>query len=128
ESFVLRALAGRLTPEQVARVEANLEAQHATIAPGDYGRCVELDTEFHLMFCEFLGNREILRVMLHLRDAVYRVMVQVYEREDSRLATSYQEHRAIAEAVIRGDAAEAARRIEDHLEYGKRALLSTRRG
>jgi DNA-binding FadR family transcriptional regulator len=42
------------------------------------------------------------------------------------MAGSYEEHLAIAEAVIHGDATLAARRIEEHLEVGKRLLLSPR--
>src|SRR5690606_34259757 len=35
EAFVLRSLAGRLSGDQVERVEANLAAQRETIGPGD---------------------------------------------------------------------------------------------
>jgi DNA-binding GntR family transcriptional regulator len=127
ESFVLRSLAGRLLPAQVRRLQANLDAQKAN-GLGDVERGIALDTEFHILFCEFLGNREILRVMNQLREKIHRVIAQVVKLHPDRMAGSYEEHCAIADAVITGDAALAARRIEEHLEVGKQGLLSPRRG
>jgi DNA-binding GntR family transcriptional regulator len=128
ETYVLRTVAGRLTPAQVSRVRANLKAQEANCRGCDVEHGVVLDAEFHTLFCEFLGNQEILRVLGQLRAKIHRVIAQVYKVNPSRAATSFEEHRAIADAVIAGDAAAAARRLEEHLEYGKLDLLSPRRG
>jgi len=127
EAFVLRNLAGRLEPDQVQRLEVNLEAQRENIEAADIRRAVLLDTEFHILLCEFAENQEILRVMGHLRDKVHRVIQQVYERNRSRFSGAFEEHRAIADAVIEGNASLAARRIEEHLEFGKQDLLTRRR-
>jgi DNA-binding GntR family transcriptional regulator len=128
ETFVLRNLAGRLVPAQVDRLRANLEAQERNCRDCHFEEGVVLDGEFHTLFCEFLGNQEILRVMGQLRAKIHRVISQVYKINPGRVATSYHEHRAIAEAVIAGDAAAAVRGIEEHLECGKKHLLSPRRG
>jgi DNA-binding GntR family transcriptional regulator len=128
ETFVARNLAGRLTGDQVVRVEANLEAQRANLDVSSVERGVALDEEFHTLFCEFLGNQEILRVMGQLSDKVHRVISQVFTINASRMVSSYEEHRAIAEAIFEGDSPLAARRIEEHLQVGKLALLSPRRG
>jgi DNA-binding GntR family transcriptional regulator len=127
ESFVLRKLAGRLTPAQEERLAANLADQEANARERDVERGVRLDADFHTLFCEFLGNQEILRVVGHLRDKIHRLITRVYKLNAERIVTSYEEHRGIAEAVLQGDAALAAQRIEAHLEYGKQALLSPRR-
>jgi DNA-binding GntR family transcriptional regulator len=127
ETFVLRTLAGRLSPAQVERVRANLKAQEANRRDCDVERGVALDAEFHTLFCEFLGNQEILRVMGQLRAKIHRVVSRVFRSHAGRMASSYEEHRAIADAVIAGNAALAVQRIEEHLEYGKQCLLSPRR-
>jgi DNA-binding GntR family transcriptional regulator len=124
ETYVVRTVAGRLTPEQVERLRANLKSQEATIAPSDVPRAVALDAEYHILFCEFLGNQEILRVMSQLREKIQRVITNVFQVNAARIASSYQEHRTIAEAVLSGDAVMAVQRMEEHLEYGKRHLLS----
>jgi DNA-binding GntR family transcriptional regulator len=124
ETYVVRTVAGRLTDEQAQRLQANLTAQAATLGGNDVPHAVALDAEFHTLFCEFLGNREILRVMGQLREKIQRVITKVFQINIGRIASSYEEHRAIAAAVLGGDAALAARLIEGHLEYGKQHLLS----
>ena len=126
ETYVVRALAGRLTADQRDRLQGNLRAQAALRGRDDGLRAAALDTEFHTLFCEFLGNREILKVMAQLREKIQRVITKVFQLNAGRFASSYEEHRAIADAVIRGDAALAARLVEEHLEYGKKCLLSPR--
>ena len=126
EGYVLRALAGRLTADQAGRLEDNLREQ-AALRADDGDRAVALDAAFHMMFCEFLGNQEILRVMGQLREKFQRVIAKVFRVNPGRIAASCGEHKAIAAAVLKGDAARAARLVEEHLEYGKQCLLSPRR-
>jgi DNA-binding GntR family transcriptional regulator len=126
EQFVLRRIAGRLTPEQAGRLADNLKGQEACIGKQAGERFVELDANFHVLLCEFQGNREIRRVMEQLREKVHRVIRHAIAQRPARLAETYVEHRAIADAVLAGDAEGAARGMEVHLEYGKQCLLSPR--
>jgi DNA-binding GntR family transcriptional regulator len=126
ESYTLRTLAGRLTPEQVARIQANLKAQARVRGTGDVERGVGLDAEFHTQFPEFLGNREILRVIGQLREKMQRVVTQVFRLSPARMDTSYEEHAAIAAAVMGGDGPRAAELLVRHLELGKQLILSPR--
>jgi DNA-binding GntR family transcriptional regulator len=127
EPFVARQIAGRLTPDQVERIQANLKAQRENLARRDISRCVRLDEDFHTLFSEFLDNREICRVMSQLRDKTHRVFSRVFALNPGRMEGSYQEHVVIAETIIQGDADLAAQRVEAHLDYGRRALLDPRR-
>jgi DNA-binding GntR family transcriptional regulator len=126
ESYALRTLAGQLTPDQVARVRANLQAQARLKGSGDVAKGVELDAAFHTQFVEFLGNGEILRVIVQLREKMQRVVTQVFRLCPARIDTSFDEHAAIAAAVIDGEGARAADLIVAHLELGKRLILSPR--
>jgi DNA-binding GntR family transcriptional regulator len=126
ESYALRTIAGHLTPDQVARVRANLEAQSRLRGSGEVAKGVELDAAFHTQFVEFLGNGEILRVIVQLREKMQRVVTQVFRLCPARLDTSYDEHAAIAAAVIDGDGTRAAELLGRHLELGKRLILSPR--
>lgn len=127
ETYVLCSMAGRLTPEQVERVRTVLDAQKANGDVCNVERGVALDAEFHMLFCEFLANQEILRVMTQLREKMHRVIFRVFKLHPDRIASSYEEHKAIAQAVMEGDGSLAAKRLEEHLEYGKQRLLSPRR-
>jgi DNA-binding GntR family transcriptional regulator len=123
ESFVVRSLAGRLTDAQAARLRQNVRDQAESARAADDVELTRLDTEFHLMLCEFLDNREILRVMLHLRDKLHRVILRV-NQASGRLQDASREHAGIAEAVLRGKGELAAERVREHLEFGKRFLVS----
>jgi DNA-binding GntR family transcriptional regulator len=127
ETYVVRTLAGQLSPEQIALVRANLRAQKACPEDAPVARGVALDSEFHMLFCGFLGNREILGSMNRLREKIVRVITTVFKFNPLRVRASYEEHRAIAEAVIAGNGTAAAQLIEQHLEAGKQVLLSPRR-
>jgi DNA-binding GntR family transcriptional regulator len=124
ETYVLRTVAGKLSADQVARLRDNLADQAALAKAPDVGRGAALDAEFHLMFAEVLGNAEVLRVMRQLWERFHRITAKVFRVHPGRVAASYEEHRAIADAVIRGDGALAARLGERHLECGKQILLS----
>jgi DNA-binding GntR family transcriptional regulator len=127
ESYTLRALAGRLTPEQIAKVRENLRAYARLRGTGNVAAGVELDAAFHTQFAEFLGNGEILRVVIQLREKMQRVVTQVFWLSPTRLDISYDEHAAIAAAVIDGDGARASELVVRHLEMGKQLILSPRR-
>jgi DNA-binding GntR family transcriptional regulator len=126
ESFALRTVAGRLTPDQADRVRANLESQSRLKGLADVPRMVELDAAFHALFVEVLGNAEILRVIGQLRERMQRVVTQVFRLCPSRIETSYVEHVAIADAVIAGKGEKAAELLTRHLERGKLMILSPR--
>jgi DNA-binding GntR family transcriptional regulator len=124
ERYVLESLAGRLTKEQIHLVRDNLRSQQQAAQKGDLAASIRLDGEFHAMFCQFLGNREILRVMRHLRERMTFVIGLVFRQNADRMVPNWQEHRAIAQAVIEGHADEAVVQLKKHLEYGKQMLLS----
>lgn len=126
ESYSLRTIAGRLSPECTKRIQDNLAAQEAILGQASIVRGVALDAEFHILFAEALGNQEILRVMKQLREKMQRVITRVFRLNPGRIDTSYVEHRAIAEAIFLGDGHEAVRLIEQHLERGRQMILSPR--
>jgi DNA-binding GntR family transcriptional regulator len=126
ESYTVRAVAGRLTPPQVARMRENLAAHARLRGTGDVAKGVELDADFHLQFADFLGNGEIRRVMVQLRERMQRVLTQVFRLSPLRVESSYDEHAAIADAVVGGDGPRAAELVIRHLELGKQLILSPR--
>lgn len=124
ETFVVQRLARRIGEEWVEKIEANLRGQLETTQSGDFQAATILDADFHILLCNALGNQEILRTMLHLRDKLYRVVHRVLRHDRSRITTSYEEHRAIADAIFSGDADLAADLVVKHLEWGKQSLVA----
>jgi len=126
ESYVVRTLAGRLTPRQVESVQGNLQAQADLRGTSEVGRGVELDAVFHTQFVEFLGNQEIVRVFGQLRDRMQRIVTRVFQITPTRIDSSYNEHVDIATAIIAGQGPKAAALMVAHLERGKQLILSPR--
>lgn len=119
EGFALRSVSGQLSRDEIAAVRHSLRLQQEAAEQGDVARTVELDTEFHMLFCEILGNQEIVRVLGLLRDRINLVKRRVFQRSDPRrLQESLEEHRGIANAVIDGQPELAVKRLENHLAYG----------
>jgi len=126
ETFVVKRLCTTITSEQIARLRANLEAQGKAVKEHDNAGSTKLDTEFHLMLCEFAGNREILEVMERLRSKLHRVILGIQNKNPGRISDGWREHEAIADAIFRGRGDQAAQRVVMHLEWGKKFLVASR--
>lgn len=124
ERFALQRLAGTLSERQQNEVAQNLRAQKVALQNGDVPMFTELDANFHLMLCGFLGNREVVQVMRRLRDRLYRIALQVLRHDVDRIRTSYEEHTEIFDMLVTNDGARAADLIDAHLAYGKQVLIS----
>jgi DNA-binding GntR family transcriptional regulator len=124
ETFVVRNLAGHVTAEQERRLRAVLDEQRAQVEACKVGAYVALDAEYHLLFCQCLGNQEIIRVMARQRDKLYRIIARVLQQGTVRMTSSHAEHVSIFEAVLDGRGDEAAALVQRHLEYGKRSLVA----
>jgi DNA-binding GntR family transcriptional regulator len=122
EPFVVAKLAGRLVNEQARRLEHNLLENDRAVREMDVEANVRLDAEFHLILCEFLGNREITRVMGQIREKVHGVIRYISSRHPERMAGSLAEHEHIAEAILAGNGPEAAERMKAHLRYGLQSI------
>lgn len=125
ESFVVKRLAGRLTSEQIAALQEKLSEQEAIINERDIARAVESDLSFHLLFCEFFDNQEILRTIWLQHDMLYRVVNRLYHYDDfrKRMEQNHLEHVNLVKLMLEGDGERAAKYVEKHIEFSKRVLL-----
>jgi DNA-binding GntR family transcriptional regulator len=122
EPFIVARLAGRLDADAIRRLDRNLNEAQIAVAAGDVSANVRFDAEFHLLLCEFLGNREMTRVMSQIREKAHNVIFQISSRHPQRMATSLAEHVAIAEAIRDGDGTLASERMATHLRNGIESL------
>jgi DNA-binding GntR family transcriptional regulator len=124
ETFVVRRLATTITPPQIEQLRANLDAQSRAAKEHDNPTTTRLDTEFHLMLCEFAGNQEIRDVMERMRAKLHRIILGIQNKNPARILDGNREHEAIAEAIVHGKGEEAARLVVQHLEWGKKYLVA----
>jgi DNA-binding GntR family transcriptional regulator len=124
EGFVVRKLAGKLSEPQVTALLRSLQEQDEALKKGLLARCLELDAEFHLTLASFLGNQQILATMEQLRDKIRLVILRVSSLHRARFEESVREHRRIVDHMIAGRPEAAEQALLDHLEAGKRQILS----
>ena len=124
ETFVVARLAGRLDQTQRQVLRDQLSRQATCVHDGDARAYIAADGDFHQQLCLFDGNQQIIDVMRLQREKLARVGEQISRRDPARMRVSAAEHAAIVAAIEDGDGAEAAQRVAEHLENGKRFLVA----
>ncbi|WP_370000880.1 GntR family transcriptional regulator [Paenibacillus sp. RC84] len=124
----LHALAARLAvpylgPEEYEALEQSNKALEQALGRNDVPAAIEADNAFHAVFLQAAGNPEIL-------SALKGILPKVQRLEISRFASvhglqSVEQHRRIADACRKRDAADAARLVEENwLTLGERLAES----
>lgn len=123
ERLVTQSLAGRLTPDQVKRLEAHVVAEEKAAAKSNERESIRLAGEFHTILAEMTGNALLIR---YVAEVVSRcsLILAIYGRPHSS-DCAVSEHRELIEALTRGDEARALDLMDHHLgAVMNRALLA----
>ncbi len=124
ERLVAESLAGRITPSQVAELEAHVR-QEEKAHEQDGPESIRLSGEFHIKLAKMTGNALLLR---YVQEASSRcsLILAIYGRPHST-ECAVSEHRQLIDALRAGDAARAADLMDHHLRaVVTRALLTPR--
>ena len=121
--FACELVARRRTEEQIAELEAALEAMAVAIAARDKEGYYQLNLAFHARMMELCGNRRVRadyegvvkEMHLFRRRALSRV---------SRITASLAEHRAIVAAIRAGDPARAFALGREHVQHGRERFVA----
>ena len=62
--------------------------------------------------------------MERLRGKLHRIILGIQSKSPERMIDGWREHESIAEAVNQGRGEQAAQRVVQHLEWGKKFLVS----
>jgi len=125
EGYIAKRLATRAWSEaEIASLRDNLREQVRCVEANDFARFTAADAAFHRLLADVYDNAEIARTMERLQDMLYRMALRVLRKDLSRIRTSYEDHLRIFELILDGRGEEAAALMEEHLDFGKRTLLS----
>ena len=125
ETYVVKKLASRtMLNEQIEWFRNNLDRQKEYLAANDYVKFTECDSEFHRRLAQVYENKEIINAMENLQDKLFQIALKVLRKDASRIQISYEDHVRIFESIMQGNGEEAARLMEQHLEFGKRILIN----
>lgn len=111
-----------LTEEGAEKIRQISELQDFYYEKQDLDHLRQMDDRFHDAIYQ-LSNRPVLRdtlVPLHRKTQRYR---KISIGDKNRLEKSIQEHRAISQAIISGDAELAAQLITAHIESAKKNMI-----
>ncbi len=106
-------------PIDIQRLKACIDGEEAARLAGDKRRAIRLAGDFHLDIAERAGHQtlgRILRELISLTSLIIMTYSSTHarEREEAR-ACDCREHRALLDAILLRDAAEAGRRMREHL-------------
>jgi len=125
ERLVMARLAGRLSREEIKRLEAHVGEEERARASNNAPLSIRLATEFHLVLAEMTGSAVLARYVseVSLRCGL---ILALYSRPHSS-ECAVNEHRAVIAALAAGNAKRAAALMDEHLEaVAGRALIVTR--
>jgi DNA-binding GntR family transcriptional regulator len=133
EIYALRALVFGFAAGQAAenvddaarqRFAALLEAMEQAAAAEDGGRYYALNLQFHALVLELAGNRRA-----HALYDSYVQELHLYRRQNfnrpGNMRRSNAEHRRIADAIARGNAAKARQAAQEHIDAGRQRMLAS---
>ena len=114
EPLAVELATPRLDAEAIRRGRSAVARGHELMQAGDAKGVLQADMDFHTLIYGLSGNPMLIETMrlnwLHLRRALGEVL-----RYPGMTAQVWKEHGAIFEAMVRGDAPEAAARMRDHI-------------
>ena len=122
DEAVGRRLAATITPEQLRRVRAMVEAMEKAVKAGDADSYHLLNLDFHDRLVEFSGNRKLTSIYRRLINelSLFRRMNLV---DAKLLPISAGEHRAIVKAIAAGDPEAAGAAMRQHVMDSKERTL-----
>ncbi|SDW32395.1 FCD domain-containing protein [Marinobacter mobilis] len=116
----------RSTPADKARLQQKFEILKATYLDNDPTKEAEADAAFHLAIAEAAHNIVLLHTMRGLFNLLEKNIVEnlthLFERDNSR-SQLLEQHQALFDAILSGDAELARQRSHQHLAYVEEGLL-----
>ncbi|WP_323764023.1 FadR/GntR family transcriptional regulator [Marinovum sp.] len=125
EAGAAREAANRATGVQAAKLKVALERNRAAIGTPDFG---PTDIAFHQALVDVLGNPVVLSLHEMFVSEVLKLRALSPDHGTDRTAEdarTFEEHRAVYQAILDGDAARATDLLDQHLarSYRKRLAL-----
>lgn len=121
EAFAVELATPRLGSEDVKTGYEILGRAERAMEAEDRAALAEINREFHGLFSEGSGNRALISALATLQDRV-RIISVIGWRSRPTMREEFDQHRAVLDAAVTGDAAEAADTMRDHIHRFRVAL------
>ncbi len=124
EGMAVRRAAQHMTPEEKKALLEAVELQEFYVAKGNAAHIQEQDHQFHESIYAGCGSLTLQSVLVPLHRKAQKFRRASVERSE-RAGESVREHRAIAEAILAGDADRAEALMNDHIRMARQSMLGT---
>jgi DNA-binding GntR family transcriptional regulator len=111
ETFVIKSIFNKLDDSDLVEIEGLLEDVRESCESGDIHQLMLRDYAFHEFFMEKYGDKHILSIW---STTMSRMMMRYTRFAD--LMNSYEEHRAIVEAIRQGQKQKTAQAFQDNIQ------------
>ena len=115
--------AKRITEEELKELRETLELQEFYVPRKDADRIKGMDSKFHQLIYQFSGSAVYYDALIPLHKKVQKYRKASVENQ-SRAELSAKEHRAIFEAIEKGDAELAEKYTIQHIQNAKDYILN----
>jgi DNA-binding GntR family transcriptional regulator len=112
----------KITPDELGRLQLNLDQAEADVKGGFPKRFIEHDVDFHDILVRASGSRRLVEICQTLRKHMLRYRMESIYEPDMVLSV-IADHRRILERLRAHDAAGVTCAISDHLDHVKREVL-----
>ncbi len=123
EGMASYAAAKRITAEELKELRETLELQEFYVPRKDADRIKGMDSKFHQLIYQFSGSAVYYDALIPLHKKVQKYRKASVENQ-SRAELSAKEHRAIFEAIEKGDAELAEQYTIQHIQNAKDYILN----
>ncbi len=108
----------RITQDQIHALKENVVTAERKLADGDLPAFVSLDGEFHELLAKASGSRQLVNIILSLRNDMIRSRITGLKKDG--LMDAVEGHKHMLEALMEKDLSKAETAIREHLENLKR--------
>ncbi len=126
EEAAASKIVGTLSKDQIRSIQETIKKQEACINDYDENLFLEFDRKFHVFFVEICGNRFMVQTYNNLRDYI-TIPAREALRRKGRAKEVLSEHKAIVDALSRGDAERTKEAMKIHLTNSRLAALECRK-
>jgi DNA-binding GntR family transcriptional regulator len=113
EPRTARSAAGRATAEDLGRLQAHLDDEHAAVAAGDAGRALRLSGLFHVEIAR-IADQATIEAFIASLVSRSSLIIALYWRRRAALCDSHA-HDALLRALAARDGARAEELMQGHL-------------
>lgn len=114
--------ASRMKPDQLAELKAASDKYNTAVATGNMEDMIKYDTDFHHIIVESCNNKILVQMIEQLQELVLRFRY-IYYDNFRRAENMPEEHKAILEAISRGDADSAREAADVHIDRLKELII-----